>query len=330
MDTRTVDEVVKALRSAVRALRAAEKALLQAPSGTATPALPSEPPCSEPASAPAEQALDAFLLAAAESARTFEEQDPQSFRVRFDPLKEDLFQALLKGDMYQSSSKGAGMVSLDNTAGTEFYEQCLKGMRVTELEASDILLPHLESADLKTWGDVDPETDLVFMRYETTGDVEANLDPDELQALMEEARKVPGAIDRIRSSLADKGIRWEMSNARTGDLATSLFVSDVEGKWVASFNATALLNDIVGRLAVVEVDNDAVQEGWWDAARSDRDIPRQIVPIVRSKEPSIICHQSDIENIEDWAAGLPGWYDGTDDSPTPLVMRNAVSNDILS
>lgn len=332
MDGRTLDEVVKALRSAVRALRAAEKALLHSPRDEAAPVrdseIANEPPA--PQVDPAEKALMDYLSAAAEHAKLFEEQDPQSFRAQFEPMKRDLHEAVLKGDMYQVGPAGAGMISFDNTPGTTLYEQCLRAMRANKLHAGDLVAPYVEQPQIKNWGDVDSDCDLVFMRYETPGTVTAHLNEGKLNQLMEAARRVPGAVDRCRSALTAQGVVWEVSDPRTGKLACEMQVSGVEGKWAACLDANQVLADVVGRLAVVEVDYDNNQEGWWDAARIDRSLPQQLLPIIRGKEKSIICHRSEIDKIEDWAATMPGWYEGTEEHPTPLVIRDAVTDDILN
>jgi hypothetical protein len=81
VDEHVRDEVVKALRLAVRSLRSAESALLRSPA----PVAPAPAP---PASA--EQVLLGQLRAVAAKAKAYQEQDPQSFRVCFDPRRDEI------------------------------------------------------------------------------------------------------------------------------------------------------------------------------------------------------------------------------------------------
>ena len=58
-------------------------------------------------------------------------------------------------------------------------------------------------------------------------------------------------------------------------------------------------------------------------------LPRQMLPIVRGKNKKVVFLRSEADKVEDWAVTLPGRYDGSD-NPTPLIVRDAVPNDILS
>ena len=329
MDARALDEVVKALRSAARALRAAEKALLQSPSDAA-PAFTEEPVAiGDPTTDPREKALSDFLFAAVAHAKQYEEQDPQSFRANYEPLKDSIREASLRGDMYQIGPKGSGMVSFDNTTATHMYEKCLAGMQNTGLPSSDIVASYVDAPVFKPWSEVDVENDLVLMRYETPGPIEANLDEAQLSVLAEAARQSPGAVDRCRSALADAGVTWAAFEA-TGALVTTMTLTGVNGQWAACADTNDILSNVLSRLSVIEIDFDNEQQGWWDAARQDRAIPQKLLKIIRNQEKDAICHRTEIDKIEDWAASLPGWYEGVNDaSPTPLIMRDAVANDIL-
>jgi hypothetical protein len=322
VDQRTRDEIQEALRSADRALRLAEKALLR---------VPVDAPESEtegPAADPAEQALSDFLFGAVEQAKVFEEQDPQSFKARVVPMLDDLLRFVLSKQMYQAGPRGDGTTNLDTTTATQTYEKCLRACTENSLNHTEVMTPFVQGATLKNWGDVDVDIDLVIMRYETPGHVTAHVDEAELAALVEAARTVAGAVDRIQTALREQGIDWKVSND-SGQLITELHVSGPKGQWAATIPTGDVVTAIFNRLSVVEVDYDNPQEGWWDAARTDHDLPQQLLPIVRGKESSIICHRSDIAKIEGWAANLPGWADGTETSPTPLILRDAHEVDIL-
>jgi len=319
------DEAIEAIRSAVRALRAAERALKLAQSAPQAPdASPSE--VQPGVSDPAERALLDYIVTTVQQFKDYEEQDPQSFRKLFDPMRDDLLSGIVKGDMYQVSARGKGMVSFDNTEGTTLYETALKVMRENNIHQPDLLQPFVNEAELKNWGDVSADADLVIMRYETSGPQTLRLDEAQLQSLMEAARKTPGAIDRTRVGLAEAGIQWAVSDVRSGIVDSAVEVTGVNAKWAACIPSADVLRAVAGLLSVVEVDYENQQQGWWDLARADRDLPQQLLPIIRSKEPSIVCHRSDIGPIEEWASGIPGWYD---DNSTPLCMRDAVLDDIL-
>lgn len=326
MSDQAADEAIEAIRSAVRALRAAERALKLARQATPAPVATEPEGLTKDAADPAEKALYDFLFKAAQDAKEFEEQDPQAFRTHFEAKQEDLLEAILRGDMFQTGPKGSGMVSLDNTDGTQMYEVCLRAMRKNNIHQTDLIRPFVEAAEFKNWGDVDTSNDVVIMRYETPGPVEAHLDESQLASLMEAARKSPGAVDRCRSRLTEQGIHWDVSNAKHGSLDLDLKVDGVCGKWTACIPADKVMTEIVSRLGVVEVDYDATTEGWWDAARVDHNLPQKLLPIIRGKEPRIVCLREDLAPMETWAADLPGWYDG---DSTPLILRDAVADDIL-
>lgn len=329
MDTRERDDILDALRSAQRALRKAEKALVQAPVTDNSDEDVRDSRDEATSGDPAEKALSDFLFGAAAKAKQYEEQDPQSFRARFEPMRDELLGFVLTKRMVQESPKGSGTVQLDPTDGTQTYEKCLKACTENNINQTELMRPFVESADLKNWGDVNVNVDLVLMRYETPGPVTTHVDEAALQGLMEGARKTPGAVDRTQAALREAGIGWDMADAN-GNLATELTVPGVKGQWAACIDTRRIVAEIVGRLSIVEVDYGSKQQGWWDAARLDHGLPIQLLPIVRNKDPSIVCHRDDVRDIEHWAAQLPGWYDGDDDSPTPLVFRDALPDDILS
>lgn len=329
MDAQERDDVLETLRSAQRALRSAEKALVRLSTDDVAPRNRNADRPDTVAAAPAERALREFLFAAAAQAKQFEESDPQSFRARVITRLEELLRFLLSKQMIQETRKGSGTIQLDPTTATQTYERCLKACTENNLSQTDIMRAFVAQYEAKNWGDVDVETDLVFMRYETPGPITAHLNPSDLRKLVEAARKVPGAVDRCASSLRESGVLWEVSDEKSGTLADTMVVSGVQGQWAACVNTTAIVRHVVSLLSVVEVDYNSQQQGWWDDARIAHDLPNQLLPIIRNKDPMIVCHRTDIAGIEDWAASIPGWYEGSDDAPTPLIFRDAVIDDIL-
>ena len=322
MDQRTRNEIQDALRSADRALRLAEEALLREPIDDVQDSR------IQNTVAPAEKALSDFLFAAAEEAKVFEEQDPQSFRTHVEPMRADLLRFVLVKQMYQSSPRGSGTVQLDTTDATQTYEKCLQVCTETGINQTELMTPFVERAGFKNWGDVDVTTDLVLMRYETSTAVEAHLDVGQLQGLMRAARKTAGAVDRVQAALREAGVQWNVADD-AGNLADTLGVSGVKGQWVVCIPVLEVADTVIGLLAVVEVDYDSEQEGWWDAARLDHNLPSVLLPIIRGKERRVVCQRVEVENLEDWAAKLPGWSGETDTHPTPLVVREAQADDIL-
>ena len=321
-----VDEVVEALRSAVRSLRAAERVLLNVNQTEQPEVVQVTAPISSPEIDKNESALLSFILDSAKTVKAYEEEDPQSFLSRYLPMVDNLVEAVLKGEMYQSCQGGTGFVPLDNVGATTLFEKTLRGMRGNNLQAKDFIEKYVGNPSVKTWGDVDTNEDLVIFRFETDGPVEASMFLDNLAPLLERAKDVPGAVDRCRSAAMDSGVEAPLYDSTTGQVDPSLVVSGVTARWVASVPVSALIRDVVDVLSVIEVDDTSPSVGWWDAARASREIPDLMLPIVRGKDKSAVIRRADVADVESWAASLPDWYG---ELSNPIIFRNAMSNDIL-
>jgi hypothetical protein len=271
------------------------------------------------------QALFDYVYDTAVQAKTAEESDPETFRLRFEPMQDRLLESAIRGDMYQQLPKGQGMVSFDNTEGTKVFETCLKVMREQGLHQPDLLRPFIRNANLKNWSDVNVDSDLVIMRYETSGPVIAYLDPSKLSSLMDDARAVPGAADQVRSSLDAEGIRWGVADSK-GRPITTLEVVGCMGRWAACVPVDEVVVALVQLLGVIELNKEHDESAWYDAARTASGLPQPMLPMIRGKKPRIVCRKADMESIRSWAQSLSGWH--TNES-TPLVMRDAVPDDIL-
>lgn len=260
-----------------------------------------------------------------------EEQDPAVFAQKAQAQQDDLLRFILVKQMFQSGPKGAGAIGLDPTEATRVYEQALKAMTENGINQTEVMTPFIHNLLPKHWGDVDPDKDLVVFRYETPGPVTGHLDMAALKPLVEAARKAPGSLDRVSKRLAAEcAVAWEPVEGKTSQINCAVVLSNVEAKWCACVDASAVVEAVVARLAVVEVDPGNTQEGWWDAARLDTSIPQAVLPVIRGQQPKVLCLKSDIDKIEDWAASLAGWYDGSELNPIPLIVRDAASSDILS
>lgn len=301
MDEHVRDEVVKALRLAVRSLRSAESALL-APSRAPTPA-------PVPTQAPAEQKLLQRLRAAALKAKEYEEQDPQSFRVYYETIKEGLLKLVCSRQMLKAPEQAA--LTLEATDATTAFSHALKAMNVGRLQPEDILRPFVDQPTFKPWGDVDVTTDVVICRYENKGSIEVPLDA-EVTALL--GACAPGAMERVQSVLTAAGIEWD------GD---ALHVP-VHAKWCATIDCRSVFDALASRFIVVE--RTEASPEWWAAASAAHDVPTAILSVVRAKEPRALCPSSLADAIETWASALPGWYG----EESPLILRNACKEDLAS
>ncbi len=331
MDERTRAEVIKALRSAVRALRAVEQAIAQAPAGPVTaPSVPSPEAPSAPVVDPVEAALSDYLKSSASSLKQNEEQNPESFLSKARSKLADLLRFAMNKQMFQEGPKGSGATSLDPTLATQTFEKLLKVMTETGLNQTDLLQPFVNALAPKNWGDVNVDEDLVLYRYETPGPVTGSLDQSAFEPLVEAARAVPGALDRTATALKADHIAWEPTDVKTGTINCTITLNNVEAKWCGCVPTSDVLGSVVSHLSILEVDPANQQQGWWDAARIASSLPAQVLPIIRGKEKKVTFLRNDADKVEDWAASLPGWYDGPPDNPTPLIVRDAVSNDILS
>lgn len=315
MDEQVRDEVVKALRSAVRSLRSAESALLRAPAS-------SSPPAPAPSAPPAEATLLKQLRAAAAKAKNYQEQDPQSFRVRYEPLKDELEKLVCSRQMLVLAGEGAKHAAntLEATDASRAFSQATKAMSVGRLQPADVLRPFVDQPTFKPWGDVDVTTDIVIFRFEHEGAVEVPLNEKKLQALVSKAREAPGAVERVQSVLAAAGIEWDGGNT---------LQAPVHVKWCATIDVRNIVDAVAARFIVVE--RTEASPEWWAAATAARDVPTAILPLIRgggaTKEQKVLCQSSLADGIETWAAALPGWY-GTEDGANPLVLRNASKEDL--
>lgn len=324
MDEKTREEVIHALRSAARALRMAEQTLLRAPSAVPAPApqaaLPA--PTAEP---PAVAALVAFIEQAATQCKQFEEQNPESFRRRLAGV--DLLKFLLDRKVYQVAPEGDGAVRPETYNAFTLMEKCFQVMTSTRIDAPQVLAPFIAAVETKNWNDVDQDVDLVLMRYKTDGDVEFKLDEQMLTRLVEDARKLPGAVQRAETLLSQKAVRW--TPVSNNEVSTTAFHQDVQANWAATINMQAVAQAIASMLALIEVAQNNDQIGWWDAASATADVPQAALPVVRGNETRILVQLAEANEVEDWAAKLPGWYDGPPDAPNPLLIRNITTDDIL-
>jgi hypothetical protein len=333
MDERTRAEVIKALRTAVRALRAAEKAIVQAPATTGAPATDPSAPASDPQAAqvdPVETALLNYIKDSAATLKKLEEQDPRFFVSKLQTKQADLLRFAMSKQMFQEGPKGAGATALDPTPATQTFEKLLKVMTETGINQTDLLAPFVNALVPKNWADVNVDEDLVLFRFQTPGPVKGSLNRQAFESLVEDARKVPGALDRVAALVKEDHIAWEPTDAKTGTINCAIVINNVDAKWCGCVPTSEVLASVVSHLSVIEVDDANQQQGWWDAARIAPSLPQQVLPIIRGKDKKVIFLRTDADKVEDWAGSLPGWYDGPEECPTPLIVRDAVSNDILS
>jgi hypothetical protein len=331
MDEQTRAEVIKALRSAVRALRAAEKAIVQAPASGAPATAPSAPAEAQPPAAdPAETALLNYIKDSVATLKKNEEQNPEFFVSKLHAKQSELLRFAMGKQMLQEGPKGAGAASLDPTPATQMFEKLLKVMTETGINQTDLLAPFVNALVPKNWGDVNVDEDLVLFRYQTPGPVKAGLSREVFEGLVEDARKVPGALERVAAQVKEDHIAWEPTDAKTGTINCGVVIDNIDAKWCGCVQTSDVVGAVVSHLSVIEVDQENQQQGWWDAARIAPSLLPQVLPIIRGKDKKVVFLRSDADKIEDWASSLPGWYDGPEANPTPLVVRDAVSNDILS
>ena len=342
MKQQTRADIATALRAAARTLRAKGEALpavpavpeveapeAEAPEVAEAPAEP-EPPEAAPVSSQQETALANFIRESAAGLKQNEEQDPASFMGLVEAKKADLLRFATTKQMYQEGPKGSGATALDPTPATQTFERLLRVMTETGIDKVALLQPFIDALIPKNWGDVNVDDDLVLVRYETPGPVTGHLDRALLEPLVEAARAAPGSIDRAAVVLKDEHIAWEPTDVKTGTVNCAIVLDNVDAKWCAVTPTDFLLSTVVDYLSVLEVNSENTQQGWWDAARIAHALPAQLLPIIRGKDKKVIFLRSDADQVEEWAAALPGWSSEGDLSSTPLIVRDAVSNDILS
>lgn len=324
MDQRTRDEVIKALRSAARSLRMAEQALVQSPSGPSAP-VPT-PEAAAPVQTPVDDLVN-WVLAQAEERKQFEETDSRAFQRVLAGAGDLLRMALDRKTMLMTPEK-TGAVKTDSTPALQRFESLLKAMATTGLEASTIVAPLAKAPVIKNWADVNPDTDMVLLRYQTPGPVDHALDEQSFLPLVEAAKAVPGGLDQATSALREHEVGWEP--LVDGKVNLHILVNDIQARWAAVLDTAALTDRVTGQLVLVQTDPNNDQQGWWTAARSSRDIPQAILAVVRGQQDRAFALKDQANQIESWAAGLPGWYDGIETAPTPLIIRDVGVDDILS
>jgi len=73
---------------------------------------------------------------------------------------------------------------------------------------------------------------------------------------------------------------------------------------------------------LIQVDYENNDDAWWDAARSSVDCPKVLQPIVHGNEDEVVVTARQLRQAEVWAGALPGWDEGPQFAPHPLLMGN--------
>ncbi len=74
-----------------------------------------------------------------------------------------------------------------------------------------------------------------------------------------------------------------------------------------------------GSYVALRVHRSEGAEGWWAAARSRRDVPRAVVPLLAGRS-RVEVSLAEAEAVLAWAGGVDGWNDAT---PKPLIAHDS-------
>ncbi len=73
----------------------------------------------------------------------------------------------------------------------------------------------------------------------------------------------------------------------------------------------------------IAVNPEDISGEWWEAARSDANIPASIAPLLEAGGPGeVIVEDAEAAHVVIWAAQFHGWANDPDGAP-PLVVQDA-------
>jgi hypothetical protein len=275
-----------------------------------------------PKKEPVEEALFQFILNEATKRKSFEETNSTTFGVLVSEQGDNLLKFAVDRKMLSVGPGSNGVIRPEPTTARTKFERLMKVFSQVQLDALSVLTPLTTKPDLKNSSDVNPDSDLVLMRYETTGATDHQLDATTLQALVESARMVPGTLERVASSLKGEGVRWEPMVRN--ELNTSIQLENVEAKWSAVIDVRRMAELMTDLLSAVQVDPAKTQSPWWPSAQADVGVPNAVLPVIRSGVLYTLMSREDANAVESWAATLPGWFEDQ-----PLIIRDVTTEEVL-